>query len=225
MSSTCSCAFLLRLRCASAPSRLARAGSTTKRLESRAQDHREKEFLFKHSHVRVARCAGPHRRAPLSARARPQTCFNLIDIDGSGSITLAEFQKFGFIFNISTKVRTRARQCGRAWLTMRPCAGLPGSLPRVRRRQQQRAGLHRVPDVLPGAPRLRRSPARALFASCQAAAAGVPGQAALAGAEAGQGGWCEAQRRHAEGAGLLLMQAVNTENVRTHAGEVAATRR
>lgn len=32
-----------------------------------------------------------------------QTCFNLIDIDGSGSITLAEFQKFGFIFNISTK--------------------------------------------------------------------------------------------------------------------------
>ena len=152
MSSTCSCAFLLRLRCASAPSRLARAGSTTKRLESRAQDHREKEFLFKHSHVRVARCAGPHRRAPLSARARPQTCFNLIDIDGSGSITLAEFQKFGFIFNISTKVRTRARQCGRAWLTMRPCAGLPGSLPRVRRRQQQRAGLHRVPDVLPGAP-------------------------------------------------------------------------
>ena len=45
------------------------------------KDHREKEFLFKHSH----------------------TCFNLIDIDGSGSITLAEFQKFGFIFNISTK--------------------------------------------------------------------------------------------------------------------------
>jgi hypothetical protein len=33
-----------------------------------------------------------------------QTCFNLIDIDGSGSITIAEFQKFGFIFNISTKV-------------------------------------------------------------------------------------------------------------------------
>ena len=32
-----------------------------------------------------------------------QTCFNLIDIDGSGSITLAEFQKFGFIFNISRK--------------------------------------------------------------------------------------------------------------------------
>jgi hypothetical protein len=32
-----------------------------------------------------------------------QTCFNLIDIDGSGSITLAEFQKFGFIFNISKK--------------------------------------------------------------------------------------------------------------------------
>lgn len=32
-----------------------------------------------------------------------QTCFNLIDIDGSGSITLTEFQKFGFIFNISTK--------------------------------------------------------------------------------------------------------------------------
>ena len=32
-----------------------------------------------------------------------QTCFNLIDIDGSGSITLAEFQKFGFIFDISKK--------------------------------------------------------------------------------------------------------------------------
>lgn len=45
------------------------------------KDGCEKEFLFKHS----------------------ETCFNLIDIDGNGSITQSEFLKFGFIFNISEK--------------------------------------------------------------------------------------------------------------------------
>eukprot|EP00736_Rhodelphis_marinus_P011467 Rmarinus@m.5563 len=45
------------------------------------KDNEEKQFLYKHS----------------------RTCFELLDIDGSGAITIVEFQRFGFVFNISNR--------------------------------------------------------------------------------------------------------------------------
>ena len=82
-----------------------------------SQDCREKEFLFRHS----------------------TTCFGLLDVDGSGSITLEEFKKFGFIFNISSKARpalprthTAAPHCGSH---CHPAARLCLTLPFLWRRQ------------------------------------------------------------------------------------------
>lgn len=50
------------------------------------KDRQEKQFLWRHS----------------------RTCFELLDEDGSNAISIAEFDTFGFIFNITQRVHSMA---------------------------------------------------------------------------------------------------------------------